>query len=137
MIQFYPSKDGGAELFVTKLLEISKNSEKSLCRSKDVTVLESKKKIYRFEECHDIVKAARILKDSKSIVKSELFIDGDGFFYLEISERGESKFECICEFAVLLEFADPVSKNMAAYINEHCDKLTNGNALEELSSIKI
>ena len=135
LIQFYPSRDGGAELFVTKLENLSHKNERSISRSTNVTMLDSKRTIYSFGSFDDLIRASRIIKNSKSIKGSELFFDGENGYYLEIYERGASRHGSICDFAILLEFSSAVPKELFPYITEHCSKLTRGNAVEQLAKL--
>ena len=135
LIQFYPSKDGGAELFVTKLENLSHKNERSISRANNVTMLDTKRTMYSFGCFDDLVRASKIIKESKCIKGSELFYDGNEGYYLEIIERGASRYGSICDFAILLEFSSAVPKELYPYINEHCSKLTRGNAVEQLARL--
>lgn len=135
LIQFYPSRDGGAELFVTKLENLSHKNERSISKASNVTMLDSKRTIYSFGSFDDLIRASRIIKNSKSIKGSELFFDGENGYYLEIHERGASRNGSICDFAILLEFSSAVPKELFPYITEHCSKLTRGNAVEQLAKL--
>jgi negative regulator of genetic competence, sporulation and motility len=55
LIQFYPSKDGGAELFVTKLGILSPESAKVISKSDKITLLNAKRSIYVFESFVDLL----------------------------------------------------------------------------------
>ena len=135
LIQFYPSRDGGAELFVTKLEKLSKKNEKAISSSKDVTLFDTKRMIYFFNCFDDLIKASKVITRSKSIKNSELFYDGDGSYFLEITERGKTHNGTITDFAILLEYSQSVPKELYPYICEHCSKLTRGNAIESLSRL--
>ena len=104
LIQFYPSKDGGAELFVTKLTGLSKNSERSMSKNGNVTMLDSKKTMYNFKNFNELLQASKIINGAKSIKDSELFYSDSEGYYLEITERGASRLGIICEFAVPLPY---------------------------------
>ncbi len=135
LIQFYPSRDGGAELFVTKLTAILPKNERAISKSNDVTMLEARRKIYRFPELSDLIKAAKIIKGRGCVGESELFFSEEDGYYLEIAERGSLRFGNICEFAILSEFSDYVPREKHPYITEHFKKLTSGNAIELLSKL--
>ena len=135
LIQFYPSKDGGAELFVTKLEGLSQKNERTLARSREVTLLDSKRMIYGFKNFEDLLRASRIIRDSKRIRSSELFYDESEGYFLEITERGESDCASISELDIMLEFSHTVPKELFPYITEHYDKLTHGNAVEQLAKL--
>jgi len=135
LIQFYPSRDGGAELFVTILGSLPKGREISMSRSENVTMLDSRRRIYFFRSFRDLLQAARAVSHTKSIAHSELFFSPDEGYFLEIEERGSSRMGQICEFAILSEFAESVPPERYPYIAERSDKLTDGNAVELLSCI--
>ena len=135
LIQFYPSRDGGAELFVTKISKLPTGSERAISKTGNVTMLNSKKTIYNFKEFEDLIRAVKILKSTKCIRESELFFDEAEGYYLELTERGSSRLGLICEFAFLLEFAKNTPIEKYPYILEHCKKLTNGKAVEQLARL--
>lgn len=135
LIQFYPSRDGGAELFVTKLARLPRGGERAMSKTESVTMLDLRPRIYKFERLDELIRAARIIKDRDSIGRSELFFsEGDGY-YLNVAERGASRFGHICEFAILSEFATAIPKERYPYITEHYKKLADGNAIELLSRL--
>ena len=135
LIQFYPSKDGGAELFVTKLTGLSRGNERSMSKSENVTMLDSKKTMYNFASFAELIQASKIISGAKSIKESELFYSDSEGYYLEITERGASRLGQICEFAILLEFATKTPSEKIPYITEHCKKLTDGAAVEQLARL--
>ena len=135
LVQFYPSKDGGAELFVTKLVGLSKARERSISTAENVTVMNSKKSVYNFKSLADLIRAAKIIKGKSSVKDSDLFFDeGDGYF-LGITEQGASRLDVISDLAVILEFGDAISSEKLAYITEHCKRLTDGRAVESLANL--
>lgn len=135
LIQFYPSKDGGAELFVTKLTGLSRGNERSMSKSGNVTMLDSKRTMYNFPNFEELIQASKIINGAKSIKESELFYSESDGYYLEITERGATRLGQICEFAILLEFASKAPDEKIPYITEHCKKLTDGSAVEQLSRL--
>ena len=135
LIQFYPSRDGSAELFVTKLEGISRKNERALAKSHEVTLLDSKRSIYGFKSFDDLLHASKIIKDSKCIRQSELFYDEVEGYFLEITERSGCDQAGAPPLHVLLEFSHTVPKELFPYITEHYNKLTHGNAVEQLSKL--
>ena len=135
LIQFYPSRDGGAELFVTKLAGLSRENERFMAKAENVTMLDSKRTMYNFSCLSDLIQASKIINGSKSIKDSELFYSDSDGYYLEITEQGTSRLGQICEFAILLEFASKTPEEKIPYITEHCNKLTDGAAVEQLSRL--
>ena len=135
LIQFYPSKDGGAEVFVTKLGLLTSGERKAISRSDRVTMLNTRRAMYSFSSFGDLLSAARSIVRCADIRESELFLFDDGTYYLEIMERGESKGDAIKGYTSILEFASPVSRDKFAYITEHSKCLASGNAIELLASL--
>ena len=134
LIQFYPSKDGGAELFVTKLENLPEKSERLISKADDMAMLEKSSAIYRFCDYSDLVRSCSILKKKNGIGNSELYFSENEGFYLLLEERGMIKNGGICEFAVMLEFSDKIRAERLPYIREHCSLMIRSNAVEELAS---
>lgn len=136
LIQFYPSKDGGCELFITKLGLVPSLAEKTISKSNRITMLASRKTLYKFDDLDSLVKISKVLCGKDSVRESDLFSEREGCFYLELAERGSSKGAHISELAVISEYAKPIPEVLYPYIREHCEKLTNGDAIKQLSRIK-
>lgn len=135
LIQFYPSKDGGAELFVTKLGILSPESAKVISKSDKITLLNAKRSIYVFESFVDLLCAAKAIRHINEMKDSELLLSENGNYYLGIYERGESKGGVITDFAPLLEFGAPISREKHTYILEHSERLIGSNAVKLLASL--
>jgi negative regulator of genetic competence, sporulation and motility len=137
LIQFYPSKDGGAELFVTRLENLPDKSERLLSRANDMTMLEKSFSVYKFSDLRELVKLCAILKRKNCIGKSELYFDAAEGYYLRLEEKGVSKCGGVCEFAILLEFADKIRNERMPYIREHSEVLMEKCAVEKLSELSF
>ena len=137
LIQFYPSKDGGAELFITRLENLPDKSERLLSRASDMTMLEKSFSIYKFSDLDDLIRLCGILKRKGCIGASELYFDSQEGYYLRLEERGISKYGGICEFAILLEFADKIRGDRMPYIREHCDLVIDMGAVGRIASLGI
>lgn len=139
LIQFYPSKDGGCELFITKLGLLPPSSERSIARSDRVTMLATRRMLYKFLRLSDLIRAVKLLKNGDAkysdVFYDELGSGRGGDYYLEVMERGVSRGGAISVFDLLLEYADKVDKIFYPYITEHCKRLTQGNAIELLSAL--
>jgi negative regulator of genetic competence, sporulation and motility len=106
-----------------------------MSKSENVTMLDTRSEIYRFERLEELIRAAKIIKQRGGIDNSELFYsEGDGY-YLGISERGAFRFGHICEFAIISEYATPVAKEKYPYINEHFEMLAQKEAIELLAEL--
>ena len=136
LIQFYPSKDGGAEIFVTKLENLTGKSERMLSRASDVAMLDRSFSVYNFDNLDDLMRVSYLLNGKKGLMGSELYHDKKDGYFLKLDERGVSKLGEICEFAVMLEFSSPIRKEKYPYIREHYDLLIEKNAVEVLASMR-
>ena len=136
LIQFYPSKDGGCELFVTKLGLLPTSSERIISKSDRIAMLTTRRDLYIFSNIDDLVKAIKILGFNEAVKYSDVFYDGEsepGRYILEVMERGSGRGIFISELDLLLEFSERADNYIYPYITEHCKKLTDGNAFEIFS----
>ena len=128
LIQLYPSRDGGCELFVTKLGLIPPLAEKTIAKSNRVTMLAARRGVYAFSTLSDLILAARSMAETPSVRESDVYLTDDGRYYLIAEERG-GKNEAISEFSRLLEYAEPVPPTLAEYIREHGTCLVRKDAI--------
>ena len=135
LIQFYPCKDGGAELFVTKLDNLSEKSERLISKANDMAVLEKNSSIYKFNDNEALLRSCCILKKKSWIGESELYFSECEGFFLRVEERGIIKNGGICEFAIMLEFSEKIRFERLPYIREHCDLVIDKRAVERLASL--
>lgn len=130
LIQFYPSKDGGCEMFITKLGVLSRAAEKNISRSDRLTMLSSLRVLYKFYSLENLAAACGLLNDEDCPSSSDLFFGEGGELYLEITERGSASSAGLSSYERLLEFSERVDKALYPYITEHCKRITKGNAVE-------
>ena len=134
LVQLYPSKDGGCELFVTKLGLIPPLAEKNISRSNRVAMLTSRQALYRFESLSDLISAAKAVRGIDTLRGSDAYFSDDGAYYLSLEERS-GKSNTVSEFFRILEYGEQVSPDMQPYITEHSRKIAENNAVEMLSEI--
>ena len=134
LIQLYPDKDGGCEIFVTKLGILSDSSARLVSRSDRVTLLSRKQGIYAFDCLEDVIAAASAVRATadNSIPHSDIYAEGTRY-YLIIEEYGKGG-EPI-EFPCILEFSTPLTADTYGYICEHADRLTNGDGISRFSDL--
>lgn len=133
LLQYYPSRDGGCELFVTKLGILPLEAERAISRSGRVTLLRARRAIYKFDGALDLMGAVKLIAGF-SVKSSDLYLADDGSYYLDLVERGVGKGSGISEYARMLEFAKALPPTLFPYITEHCVRLTDGDAIERLTS---
>lgn len=133
LIQFYPSKDGGCEMFITKLGAISRAAERTISRSDRLTMLSSLRALYKFSSLEHLAVACGLLNDGEAATSSDLFLGEGGELYLEITERGSASSGGLSGYERLLEFSERVDKALYPYITEHCKRIAKGDAVEKIS----
>ncbi len=128
LIQFYPMRQGGCEVFVTKLGALSKDSVRSVTRSDNVDLLSHSKSFYRFEGLEDLKRFAAALKSVGARVHSDVYISDDGKYFLGMEEYKKGGEQT--EFPFILEFSDLLTAQLSFYITEHLSPLYTGDISE-------
>ncbi len=135
LIQFYPIKDGGCEIFVTKLGLLPESSARLVSRSDKVSLLSKRQSFYVFEGISELAGAARAVKQAagEGIPRCDVYLAPSGRYFLAIEEYGRggerAEFPCISEFGGLL------AADFLAYLKEHCTPLAEGNGIEVFSAL--
>ncbi len=134
LIQLYPIKNGGCEIFVTKLGLLSDSSARMVSKSDRVAMLSKKRSLYSFEELSDIIGAScAVCSLAKGLSPgSDVYTDGTRYF-LAIEEYGKGG-EPV-EFPCILEFGTPLAPELSTYICEHTTCLTEGDGIEQFSKL--
>ena len=134
LIQLYPIKNGGCEIFVTKLGILPDASARLVSKSNKVALLSKKKSLYLFGELDDVIRAARAVRavSGETLPESDVFTTDDKY-YLSIEEYGKGG-EPI-EFPCILEFGVGLTADMFTYVFEHATRLTDGDGIEKFSRL--
>ncbi len=134
LIQFYPIKAGGCEIFVTKLGILPEASARLVSRSNKISMISKSRSFYFFQELKELIDALRAVKSiaGDTAVTSDVYFL-DGRYYLSIEEYGKGG-EPI-EFPCILEFGEGLTAAFGIYVLEHADKLTDGDAVEIFSKL--
>ena len=134
LIQFYPIKSGGCEIFVTKLGILPESSARLVSKSDKISMLSRTKSFYAFSCLEDLISAAKAVKrlteDLPAV--SDVYFCADKY-YLSIEEYGKGGERT--EFPCLLEFSGGLTADFEAYISEHATRLTKGDAIEIFSAL--
>lgn len=145
-IQLFPSKNGGCELYVTKISEndppMPKGSENSLQGGADA--LTENVSVYGFldidkmlEVCHHLNKKGYIGESSAYAVKSK-GEDKNKYFLLLDENIPFFSYKCksLNQNAFISEFGTRyTSQSVIYYLKEHGSCICNGNAVKILSDI--
>ena len=130
LIQLYPSKEGGGELFITRLIARDKGELTALSGAQNVTLLSYVKRLYKFDSLSDMIRASKAMPD-KNIDSEAYYIDGS--FYLSSEERCRDGY--ISDTARLSEFGDRLPEKLIPYVEEQGRAVLPKNAVRLLSGL--
>ena len=132
LIQLYPIKGGGCEIFVTKLGILPEASARMVSKSSRVAMLSKKKSLYAFTELDDLIRAAKAVRavSGEVLPESDVF-SADDRYYLSIEEYGKGGEPT--EFPCILEFGSVLAADILTYVLEHAVCITDGDGIEKFS----
>ena len=134
LIQLYPIKSGGCEMFVTKLGILPESSARLVSKSNRIAMLSKRKSLYTFECLEDLLRTAKAVKAvSKGVFPSSDVYVADDRYYLSIEEYGKGG-EPV-EFPCILEFGVGLTADISTYISEHATRLTDGDGIERFCEL--
>ena len=129
LVQFYPMRSGGCEVFVTKLGILPEASARVVSKSDKIAMLSKKKTIYAFDSFDNLCGSIRsiVAKSNGDIPESDVYFS-EGNFYLALDEYGKGG-ESV-EFPSIIEFGVSIPYDGANHIFEHAKRLTHGDGIE-------
>ncbi len=142
LVQLYPSKDGGCEMFVTKIINIPSDCEEALPCEEQKT--EKQKKVsqkrkytaFSFTSFSALNAACRSLKHVGYKGHSIAYIDDSRRWYLLLSDLDFSGYVPMDEFSFLLEFGNiENTESCRCYLSEHAKELCFGDAVTKLALV--
>lgn len=125
LIQVYPSKSGGCEMFVTKLGE--KEKTKNVC-----PVPTRSDAFFRFDRLEDLTKSCRLLRENGFHGESRLYCAGEkrGRFFLSLPKDSDRIF-----FGIVSAFGFPAESGfLYAYLTEYGTLLCPEGAVEKMAA---
>ena len=134
LIQFYPQKGAGCEVFVTKLGILPDSSARLVSKSDRVSLLSRRRSFFRFENISSLLRAVKAVAavGGRDGVISDVY-HGDGKFFLSVDEYGKGGEPA--EFPQIAEFGERLTAECGVYISEHCKRLTDGDGVERFLSL--
>lgn len=140
LLQLFPSKDGGCELFITKLGKLSSQKEEELRAFKQPKKeTDSIKKAYSFDSLSSLLSVCKILSSNKNAPESSAFFDKDGKWYLLLSIDGdfdEDELRIISDLTFITEYGSRENANsLSLYLGEYGKEICEKNAIETLGKI--
>lgn len=130
LIQLYPSRDGGGELFVTKLGSLPRNDMRAIADSNNVTMLTNVSRLYKFENLDMLILAARSVH-SRDIPSEAYYVNGS--YFLRAEEKCVSG--GLSEISRLSEFAERIPEKLTPYIKEQGITIFEKGAIEKISAL--
>lgn len=143
-IQLYPSKDGGCEMFVTKmglLCAMDENEKKGATLKMPKALIEKSTEgggrervgSYVFAELSSLLAVCRQLLARKWRGKSEAYRDRDGRCYLVLSERTRDMSATLDRLSFISEFGKSENtETVRLYIREHGECICARDAVQTL-----
>lgn len=117
LIQLYPSKDGGAEVYITRLglRRFDLNEKKT-------------NSVYAFPSMSELISGCAKLRDAGKITKSSAW-DGDGHYYLITEEESRERDSVGGLSEICREYRSPL---MEAFVKEHFHCFLESCAVERI-----
>lgn len=148
LLQLYPSKDGGCELFITKLGKLQKDGEcdeqnQDEKKKKEQSRQKKRKneKAFRFERLPDLLKVCKRLYESECECSGSVFVDRDGVWFLLLSFDDPLYDDIydvlpINDLSFIFEYGVPENPTaLSMYLGEHAKQISSQSAIETLGRI--
>ena len=151
LLQLYPEKHGGCELYITRIslnetdeeeMELTDDeAERYLLpqSSKKTAYLENRPSTYMFDNLEDLIHACKELVKRNFRKKSSLYTHGSGKFYLLITDNEENdtqEKEKSRQYSFLSEFGEQINdKNFHIFLSEYGKIVIEADAAIKLSQI--
>lgn len=137
LVQLYPSKGGGCEIFLTKLGKVGRSNMPSEMRSEISASPELRAVLFRFLKMADLLSVCRQLSSVGYDRLSTLYFGDDGRYYLVLQEISGKK-----EKPLALAFVEEYGERRGgastlAYIKEHGRCIVAGDAVERLAPLAV
>ena len=140
LVQLYPSRGGGCELFVTKLgknLSSKPLPEERRCESGREAVFDLRPAVFSFERLGDLLAVCRQLSRAGYALLSTAYASDDGRFFLVLQERLRSsglpsRLAFVEEYGHRRRGAGDLS-----YIKEHSRCIAASDAVARLAPLAI
>ena len=134
LIQLYPLKEGGCEVFVTKLGLLPDASARAVADSDRVTLLSRRQSCYAFDSLDSLIGVSRAIaaRSSEELPEGDIYASSGKYFLIldEYAKGGETS-----EYPFITEFGKGLTADMAMFISEHSVKLLDGEGIAILSKL--
>lgn len=140
-VQLYPSKEGGCELFVTKLGLLCPQRKASDHTRQKAYTPQSKENTFAFsfEKLAHLLCVCRRLRANEKRLASAVFHGEDGCYYLILSLLSDDRQETLLEDSIKAFIHEYATKKDTAtirlYIKEHATVVCEQRAIETLAKL--
>lgn len=137
-VQLYPSKEGGCEMFVTKLgnTKKSENENEEVSDSHRLHPLHRRKRAFSFHSFKEITAVCRHLSHTGYSDSSSVWYvkDGEKKYILIFEEPEENVYIPLNECSFVCEYGRSENlKNTLLFLGEHAELICKDNAVEMLA----
>ncbi len=132
LLQLYPSKDGGCELFITRLGESTERGALKPARAKQ------RQKAYSFQKLSHLLAVCKRLSLNGFTGESSAWFDSEGKWFLLLSTDEDSELDLLPldRFSFICEYGDTESpKALSLYLSEYASPVCRDNASAILGKI--
>ncbi len=137
LVQLYPSKGGGCEIFLTKLGKVSRSRPMGAETGELAALPELRPVLFRFAGISELLAVCRQLYRTGYALLSTVYLSDDGRYYLVLQE----KTRCGTRPGALSfveEFGERRGGALAlSYIKEHGRCIAAGDAVSRLASLAV
>jgi len=145
-VQYFPSREGGCEMFISQLSPVEKTEETSGSELPHSHEKPSRKRAsaesylrecaYCFVNMHDLLSVCHRLSSLGYDGESHAFRDDDGRYYLFLSVRAQSPFAIPDELSFLVEYGSIECPGFQkSYLSEHGHSIASKNAVHQLGAL--
>ena len=137
-VQLYPSKEGGCEMYVTKLCG-TEGSERGddLPDCHRLHPLHRRTSVYSLPDISRMLAVCRRLRAAEFSDKSAAYADrGSGKYFLVLEEAEENAYLPLCETTFIREYGQSESpRSTLLYLHEHGECICAENAVDVLGQL--
>ncbi len=130
LVQLYPIKEGGAELFITKLSGLGERERRAIGRSENLNTYHTSRAYFRFDSLFDLIKAARAMSGKE--IASDLYRADSGEYILSVVEE---RLDGISQTDILIEYSTRLPPGSMAAPEEWYSLVYRENALSTLAGL--
>ena len=130
LIQLYPSRDGGCEIFLTKLTGVGERERRTISRSDNLNTYSKRRSVYEFDSLPSLTGAARAIRSKDK--RCDVYLADSGHYYITVEEGDIDGFS---ELEILSEFAHRIPALPHEVIAERGKLLIKDRGLEVFSKL--